>query len=62
MTRRVDGARCGEYLELGAFQRIFHVEKMHLPDPTPDNRVETGFEADGSRSDSRGDRRLETML
>jgi uncharacterized protein YndB with AHSA1/START domain len=38
----------GEYVELQPFSRIVHVERMHLPDPTPDNRVETRFEADGS--------------
>jgi uncharacterized protein YndB with AHSA1/START domain len=30
------------------FSRIVHVERMHLPDPTPDNHIETRFEADGS--------------
>jgi uncharacterized protein YndB with AHSA1/START domain len=30
------------------FSRIVHVERMHLPDPTPDNHVETRFEPDGS--------------
>jgi uncharacterized protein YndB with AHSA1/START domain len=38
----------GEYLELEPFRRIVHVERMHMPDPTPDNRVETRFEPDGS--------------
>ncbi len=38
----------GEYLELEPYRRIVHVERMHLPDPTPDNHVETRFEADGS--------------
>lgn len=38
----------GEYVELTPYSRIVHVERMHLPDPTPDNRVETRFEADGS--------------
>jgi uncharacterized protein YndB with AHSA1/START domain len=38
----------GEYIELVPFSRIVHVERMHLPDPTPDNRVETTFEPDGS--------------
>jgi uncharacterized protein YndB with AHSA1/START domain len=38
----------GEYLELHPYSRIVHVERMHLPDPTPDNHVETKFEADGS--------------
>ena len=38
----------GEFLELVPFSRIVHVERMHLPDPTPDNRVETTFEPDGA--------------
>lgn len=38
----------GEFIELEPFRRIVHVERMHLPDPTPDNRVETVFEADGA--------------
>lgn len=38
----------GEFVELDAPRRIVHVERMHLPDPTPDNHVETLFEADGS--------------
>ena len=38
----------GEYLELEPFNRIVHVERMFLPDRTPDNRVETTFDADGS--------------
>lgn len=38
----------GEYVELDPFRRIVHVERMHLPDPTPDNHVETTFEADGN--------------
>jgi uncharacterized protein YndB with AHSA1/START domain len=37
----------GEYLELKPFSRIVHIERMHLPDPTPDNHIETTFEADG---------------
>ena len=37
----------GEYLELEPFSRIVHVERMHLPDPTPDNHVETRFDPDG---------------
>jgi uncharacterized protein YndB with AHSA1/START domain len=37
----------GEYLELGPYTRIVHVERMHLPDPTPDNHVETTFDEDG---------------
>lgn len=41
----------GEYLELTPYRRIVHVERMHMPDPTPDNHVETTFEpdADGTR-------------
>ncbi|GIQ76282.1 SRPBCC domain-containing protein [Bradyrhizobium sp. RD5-C2] len=38
----------GEYVELEPFSRIVHIERMHLPDPTPDNRVETRFAPDGS--------------
>lgn len=37
----------GEYRTLEPFHRIVHVERMHLPDPTPDNQVETVFEDDG---------------
>jgi uncharacterized protein YndB with AHSA1/START domain len=37
----------GEYLELEPYSRIVHVERMHLPDPTPDNHIETTFEANG---------------
>jgi hypothetical protein len=35
-------------VELQPYSKIVHVERMHLPDPTPDNHVETRFEADGS--------------
>ena len=38
----------GEYIELEPYSRIVHVERMHLPDPTPDNHVETRFDADGT--------------
>ncbi len=38
----------GEYVTVEPFSRIIHIERMHLPDPTPDNHVETRFEADGS--------------
>jgi len=38
----------GEYLALTPFSRIVHVERMHLPDPTPDNHVETNFAPEGS--------------
>ena len=37
----------GEYIELDPPRRIVHVERMHMPDPTPDNRVETTFTAEG---------------
>jgi uncharacterized protein YndB with AHSA1/START domain len=38
----------GEYLELQPYSKIVHVERMYLPDPTPDNLVETRFDADGA--------------
>jgi uncharacterized protein YndB with AHSA1/START domain len=38
----------GEYLELKPHSKIVHVERMYLPDPTPDNHVETSFDADGT--------------
>jgi len=38
----------GEYLELEPYSRIVHVERMHLPDPTPDNHVETRFDSEGT--------------
>ena len=38
----------GEYVELVPFSRIVHIERMHLPDPTPDNHVESNFTPDGS--------------
>ena len=37
----------GEFVELEPFKRIVHVERMHLPEATPDNHVETRFEPDG---------------
>ena len=37
----------GECIELDPPRRIVHVERMHLPDPTPDNHVETTFVPDG---------------
>jgi uncharacterized protein YndB with AHSA1/START domain len=40
----------GEYVELNPYSRIVHVERMHLPDPTPDNHVETRFDRDGERT------------
>jgi uncharacterized protein YndB with AHSA1/START domain len=38
----------GEYKELKPYSRIVHVERMFLPDPTPDNHVETNFAPDGT--------------
>ena len=38
----------GQYLELVPFSKLVHVERMHLPEVTPDNHVETTFVADGS--------------
>ena len=37
----------GEYLEVEPNRRLVHVARMYLPDPTPDNHVETRFEPDG---------------
>lgn len=37
----------GEFIALEPFSRIVHVERMHLPDPTPDNHIETRFDSDG---------------
>src|SRR5579872_2933713 len=38
----------GEYLDLQPYAKIVHVERMFLPNQTPDNHVETTFEPDGS--------------
>jgi len=38
----------GEYVELEPYNCIVHVERMFLPFQTPDNHVETRFEADGT--------------
>lgn len=38
----------GEFVELDPPRRVVHIERMHLPDPTPDNRVETTFTKQGS--------------
>ena len=38
----------GEFLELVPFSRIVHVERMHMPDPTPDNHIVTTFADDGA--------------
>ena len=37
----------GELVELEPNRKIVHIERMHLPDPTPDNHIETRFDADG---------------
>ena len=37
----------GEFVELKPYSKIVHIERMHLPDPTPDNHVETTFQPDG---------------
>ncbi len=36
----------GDYLDLQPYSRILHVERMHMPDPTPDNQIETTFVAE----------------
>ena len=38
----------GEFVELVPHSKIVHVERMHLPGPTRDNRVETRFDPNGS--------------
>jgi uncharacterized protein YndB with AHSA1/START domain len=38
----------GEFVELTPYSRIVHVERMFLPDQTPDNHIETRFEPDGT--------------
>jgi len=38
----------GEYRTVEPPHRCVHVERFHMPDPTPDNHVETRFEADAS--------------
>ena len=38
----------GKFIDLAPFSRIVHVERMYLPDPTPDNHIETRFDADGA--------------
>jgi uncharacterized protein YndB with AHSA1/START domain len=38
----------GEFLELEPYHRIVHVERMHLPNATPDNHIESRFDADGT--------------
>src|ERR1700744_2491469 len=38
----------GEDVELEPYSRIVHIARMPLPDPTPDNHIDTRFEADGT--------------
>lgn len=38
----------GEFVELTPYSRIAHVERMHMPDPCPDNHVVTTFAKDGA--------------
>ena len=38
----------GEFVELTPFSRIVHIERMHMPDATPDNHIVTTFEKAGS--------------
>ena len=38
----------GEFVELSPPERLVHIERMHLPDTTPDTHVETRFAPDGS--------------
>ncbi|NJM35293.1 MAG: hypothetical protein HC850_11930 [Rhodomicrobium sp.] len=40
----------GEYVALEPFSRIVHVERMFMPNRTPDNHIETRFEPDGAGS------------
>ncbi len=37
----------GEIIAMEPYYRLVHVERMHLPDTTPDNHVETRFDPDG---------------
>ncbi|MBV9887430.1 MAG: SRPBCC domain-containing protein [Acidobacteria bacterium] len=37
----------GEFVELTPHSKIVHVERMFMPQQTPDNHVETRFEPDG---------------
>jgi uncharacterized protein YndB with AHSA1/START domain len=38
----------GEIVEIEPGRRIVHVERMHMPDATPDNHIETRFDAEGA--------------
>ena len=37
----------GEVLEVQPYSRFVHISRMHLPEATPDNHVETTFAAEG---------------
>ena len=37
----------GEIIAIEPYTRLEHVERMHLPDPTPDNHIVTTFTPDG---------------
>lgn len=37
----------GEFVELSPHSRIVHIERMHMPGPSPDNHVVTTFARDG---------------
>lgn len=37
----------GEYVAVEPHHRLEHIERMHFPDPTPDNHIVTTFAADG---------------
>jgi uncharacterized protein YndB with AHSA1/START domain len=38
----------GEFVELTPSSKIVHIERMFLPERTPDNHVETRFDSDGT--------------
>ena len=48
MAKGMDSTSQANTSNFEPYSRIVHVERMHLPDPTPDNHVETRFAADGT--------------
>ncbi|WP_431300334.1 SRPBCC domain-containing protein [Tabrizicola sp. BL-A-41-H6] len=46
--RHVSFYATGEYIEVTPHSRIVHIERMFLPEPTPDNHVTTTFEPVGT--------------
>ena|SRR5215471_1537838 len=38
----------GSFIELVPFSRLMHVERMHMPDPLPENHVTTTFTFEGT--------------